>query len=277
MNQRDARQLVRELVALPPRYRAETIATGSAAHPEASSDALKAAQYALLVPAVHRGVQDLLTLEGYRRDHGATNTQIADRVGRDLHDAVAARLHQDEPTHRLVSELADRRASRLSAVEHAAMVASFDQSLRSASLSAAHASVLAAETVAYVIRAQPMVRTAGQRPPPPLVAVVRDSAHLPLTHQMVHLEDHALVNLVLRSHNYLAAQGRTHPERLLRYERERVVLARSISHWHLSPTLTIGDVAGRHADVRIGCPFTFAPARLRVQFYQLLVDLTRFE
>lgn len=255
-----ARQSVKELLASEGDLLsvARTYLQSSLRQP----DVLKIAQYALLVDPIQRGVVDVLDR---MPAPGESRLETGNNVGRSLIEAVARRIRDAPGLYELVEELATRRADRLVG-GHAQMVAPISHTLRSASMSAAHATLTAIE--ANTVVAARSVEDEEER-----AEVVRSSTHLALAQPMVHLEDHSIVNIMLRAHNGMAANGMVHPEALLRYDMGKVVLNKPIAKWHLSPTLTIGDVADRHADVGIGCPFSFASHELRVGYYQAVADL----
>jgi len=231
-------------------------------------DRLKVAEYALLVDPIQQAVRALLqNIESgdVRINPDAAPEEVAGQLSKELIDLVTDRLQQSG-RYELVDELAERRATLLRKSELGQMVAPISHAIRSASMSAVHSMQTAAEASYHVARRS----SSG----PELRDAVRSSTHLAFAHPVVHLEDHAIVNIILRAHNGLAVQGRVHPEALLRLEQGKVVLAKPIAKWNLGPTLQLEDVADRHGDVKVGCPFSFAGRDIREKFYQAVLDST---
>jgi hypothetical protein len=98
---------------------------------------------------------------------------------------------------------------------------------------------------------------------------------LAIANQVVHLEDMGIVRLILSAYNYSKSQGEGYPEELLRFNEQarKVMLSKTLPKWSVGPNLTVGELAERHPDVRLGCPFAHSREDLRKGYYEAIVDL----
>lgn len=243
--------------------------------------ALKIAEYALLLGPIVGGVEDLVRDwdELFDRNYSCGDVEeIVNDVGTASFERIDKRISDEEEREDLICEIAETRYKLLGDKynDFRGMVCPFDNTLLAASTNAVSSAIDAASACALALQSDSTVDMSDLEQ----VDVVKHSPQLYLSLPMVHIRDVPTSMDVLGSHN-LAVRNGVIASKLVKFDptKGKVVLDKGVPDWTCpayGPGTQDGPISQRDSnsvDVRIGCPFTFAPKSLRLTYYRNIVDL----
>jgi hypothetical protein len=235
-------------------------------------DRLKVAFYALLVHPIGAGVFRFVRKPTFgvvfEHERDLTRALLAERIGLVLFHYIWDALEECgyiELAEQVIESLAEK-----SSPDVARMRRDLPHAIKAGAMSSARATMRALEANAYTVqRESPEISREEE------IILVTRSSSLAIANQVVHLEDMGIVRLILSAYNYSKSQGEGYPEELLRFNEQarKVMLSKTLPKWSVGPNLTVGELAERHPDVRLGCPFAHSREDLRKGYYEAIVDL----
>ena len=257
-------------------YIAGAEASETEANPIAQLDTLKIAEYALLAGPVTRGVEAHLEDPQlpFRAMGQYSLGDIAQGVGMSVFNHTWRLLSNNGEVLDLATRLADLRGGITANPAYARLIAPLRRTFQAAALASAHTMGVEVCANAFTI-----LRDAPELPHDEQVAATRASHQLALAHPLVHIANTNTIGLITIAYNKAILWEREFREDLLRFDpaTRKVVLTKGLHQWHVKShvksNLTTADVEAASEDVRIGCPFSFAPQDIRVAYYEDMVDL----
>jgi hypothetical protein len=235
-------------------------------------DRLKVAEYALLVPSVRTGMEMYLDSGEYEEEQGARRpSELVKAVGKQL-GRTTVRTLAESPYGDVVRVLAERRSEL---VEYGNMIFPVTGTILQASEFSADAMYGIAVSNGYVIDAEPSVQSRDG-----FVAAVKRSHQPALARAVAHILWNPAVSSEFNAH-----ADSFHSDRpaandgvlIFDQERQRTAMARPLKDWWISDAgrqlalgaMKVGEIEAE--DVRVGCPFSFAPELLK-RYYEHIVD-----